>query len=127
MTAHPLTGNNIPKSSLPFSPAFVAGDFVFVSGQASVDDQGSIVSDTFQNEMDRSMQNVIKILAQAGLTLRDVIQCRCYVAQSSDLEQYNQLYQQYFRTPFPTRTTLVNCLGSLIRFEIDVIAYRGGK
>jgi 2-iminobutanoate/2-iminopropanoate deaminase len=127
VTAHPLTGNTIPKSSLPFSPAYVAGDFVFVSGQASVDEQGSIVSDTFQNEMDRSMQNVIKILAQAGLTLRDVVQCRCYVAQSSDLDQYNQLYRQYFQTPFPARSTLVGCLGSRIKFEIDVIAYRGGE
>lgn len=127
MTAHPLAGNNIPERSLPFSPAFVAGDFVFVSGQASVDEQGSIVNDTFQNEMNRSIQNVIKILAQASLTLRDVVQCRCYLAQSSDLEQYNQLYRQYFQTPFPARTTLVHCLGSRIKFEIDVVAYRGGK
>ena len=127
MKAEPLTGNNIPKSSLPFSPAFGAGDLIFVSGQASVDEEGAIVSDTFRNEMDRSINNVSKILAQAGLTLRDVVQCRCYLAQAADLEQYNQLYREYFQAPFPARTTLVNCLGSRIKFEIDVIAYRGGE
>ncbi len=125
MKARPVTSNNIPKSSLPFSPAFAAGQFIFVSGQASVNESGDIVSGTFDNEMDRSIQNVAKILAHVGLTLRDVVQCRCYLAADSDLTEYNRLYVKYFESPFPARTTLVNCLGSRIKFEIDVVAYRG--
>jgi 2-iminobutanoate/2-iminopropanoate deaminase len=123
MKARAVTGNNIPKSPLPFSPAIEAGQFVFVSGQASVDQNGTIVADTFQGEMARSIDNVAKVLANANLTLRDVVQCRCYVGRAEDLEEYNRLYREYFAPPFPVRTTLVNCLGSL-KFEIDVVAFR---
>jgi len=55
-----------------FSPAVTAGDFVFVSGQASVDLSGQIVHDTFENEMRRSVEHVARILAadeaRAGVT-----------------------------------------------------------
>ena len=125
MKAQPITGNNIPKSFLPFSPAIAAGPFVFVSGQASVDETGTIVTDTFKGEMDRSIQNVSKILAQVGLTLSDVVQSRCYLAKASDVEEYNRLYLEYFQPPFPARTTLVECLGTRLKFEIDVVAFRG--
>ena len=37
------------RSNLPFSPAIVAGDLVFVSGQASVDrEDGHIINGTFE-------------------------------------------------------------------------------
>jgi 2-iminobutanoate/2-iminopropanoate deaminase len=124
MSVRPVTGNNIPKSSLPFSPAIEAGQFVFVSGQASVDETGTIVSDTFKGEMERSIQNVVKVLAQSSLTLRDVVQSRCYVGQAENLDEYNRLYREYFELPFPARTTLVECLGSRLKFEIDVVAFR---
>ena len=92
-----------PTSHLPFSPVIVAGDFVFVSGQASVDAKGQIVSDTFEGEFRRSVENLRKALAAAGCTLADVIQTRNYVRDESDLPLYNQLYRQYFSDPFPTR------------------------
>jgi alkylphosphonate utilization operon protein PhnA len=38
-----ITGTGVPQSHLPFSPAIKAGDYVFISGQASVDDEGKIV------------------------------------------------------------------------------------
>ena len=41
--------NTGAKSVLPFSPAIKAGDFVYVSGQASVDrENGSIIEGTFE-------------------------------------------------------------------------------
>ena len=33
----------VPQSHLPFSPGIVSGEYLFVSGQASVDDQGQII------------------------------------------------------------------------------------
>ena len=80
-----ITGEGVPKSSLPFSPALQVGDWVFVSGQASVDDQGQIVQDTFAGECRRSFENVQKVLAGAGLTLDDVVQVRNYVGKQEYL------------------------------------------
>src|SRR5690348_9609747 len=98
-----ITGDNIPKSHLPFSPAIRAGDFVFVSGQASVDDTGKLVSETFEKEFRRSIDNVQRILAAAGCTLKDVVQVKSYVKNSSDVPEYNKLYREYFSEPYPAR------------------------
>jgi 2-iminobutanoate/2-iminopropanoate deaminase len=121
-----ITGADIPKSHLPFSPAIRAGDFVFVSGQASVDDEGNLVSDTFENEFRRSISNAQRILAAAGCTLKDVVQVKSYVKNPSDVPEYNKLYREVFSEPFPARTTIVHCLGKLL-YEIDVIAYSPRK
>jgi 2-iminobutanoate/2-iminopropanoate deaminase len=118
-----IRGAGVPQSHLPFSPAVRAGDFVLVSGQASVDKAGAIVIDSFEGEMRRSMENLRNVLAGAGLTLRDVVQVRAYVGRQEDLAEYNRVYQDYFSDPWPARTTIMNCLGTLLKFEIDAIAY----
>ncbi|MCC9605559.1 RidA family protein [Blastopirellula sp. JC732] len=111
-----------PVSHLPFSPAIQVGQFVFVSGQASVDETGKIVEDTFAGEMRRSLDNVRKVLAAAGLSLDDVVQTRNYVGEQKDLQEFNQIYAEYFQKPYPARTTLIGCLGTLLKYEIDVVA-----
>jgi 2-iminobutanoate/2-iminopropanoate deaminase len=113
-----------PTSHLPFSPAVVAGDFVYVSGQASVDETGKIVSDTFEGEFRRSVENLRKVLVAAGCTLADVIQTRNYVRDAPDVPLFNQLYREYFSAPFPARTTITNCLPPSLKFEIEAVAVK---
>jgi 2-iminobutanoate/2-iminopropanoate deaminase len=118
-----IQGASIPKSSLPFSPAIQAGDFVFVSGQASVDKSGNIIKGPFEEECRRSFENVKEILNAAGLTFRDVVQVRNYLGSQEYLVSFNQIYREYFTEPYPARTTIMGCLGDLLKFEVDVIAY----
>ncbi len=112
------------SSPLPFSPATKVGNLIFVSGQASTDVQGNIVSDTFENEFRRSMDNLRRILRACQSDLDSVAQVRSYVKNAADLPEYNKLYREYFKAPFPARTTITNCLGKVL-FEIDVIAISG--
>lgn len=105
----------------PFSPAIVSGRHLFVSGQASVDERGNIVPGSFEEEMRRAMSGLAAILAAAGCGLEDVVQVRAYVEDPADLPCFNALYREYFSPPWPARTTLTGCLGS-IRFEIDAVA-----
>ncbi|MEJ7798996.1 MAG: RidA family protein, partial [Ilumatobacter sp.] len=112
------------SSHLPFSPAVEANGFVFVSGQASVDDNGTIVPGTFDEEMRRSFANVESVLASAGLTLRDVVRVTSYLQDADDGPRYNELYRKYFTAPLPARTTISNCLSPALKFEVDVIAVR---
>lgn len=114
-----------PRSHLPFSPAVKAGPFVYVSGQASVDDTGKIVPGTFEEEFRRSISNIERVLAQAGLTLKDVVKVMSYVDSAENLAEYNRLYSEVFPQPYPARTTVVNCLtGVGIKYEVDVVAYK---
>lgn len=118
-----ISGEGVPQSALPFSPALKVNNLVFVSGQASVDEKGNIVEDDFEGEVRRSFENARKILAAAGLDFSHVVQVRNYVARQEDLITFNQLYKEYFQSPFPARTTLIGCLGTLLKFEVDLIAY----
>ncbi|MEO5804825.1 MAG: RidA family protein [Verrucomicrobiota bacterium] len=113
-----------PTSHLPFSPAVQFGDLIFVSGQASVDAAGKIVSDTFEGELRRSIENMKKILEAAGSDLGHVIQTRNYVREVEDVPLYNQLYREYFKAPFPARTTITSCLPPTLKYEIECVAVR---
>jgi 2-iminobutanoate/2-iminopropanoate deaminase len=35
---------------------------------------------------------------------------------------FNRLYREYFRAPFPARTTITHCLTQELRYEIDCVA-----
>lgn len=113
-----------PTSHLPFSPCVVVGDLIFVSGQASVDQQGKIITDTFEGEFRRSIENVRKVLLAAGSDLAHIVQTRNYVRDESDLPLYNQLYREYFPQPSPARTTITNCLPPNLKYEVEAVAVR---
>jgi 2-iminobutanoate/2-iminopropanoate deaminase len=125
---HPLVSYprlaDTPTSHLPFSPCVIVGDLILVSGQASVDPQGNIISDTFEGEFRRSIENVRKVLEAAGSDLAHVVQTRNYVRDSEDLPLYNHLYGEYFPQPSPARTTITNCLPPSLKYEVEVVAVR---
>lgn len=123
MPREAITGD-VPVSHLPFSPAIRAGDFIFVSGQASVDDTGAYVEEEFAAEMDRSLRNVARILEAAGSSMDDVVQVRSFLGDMSYRDEYNELYPRYFNAaPLPARTTVAGGIGAL-KYEVDVVAYR---
>ena len=117
-----LTNPDMPSSHLPFSPAVRVGDLLFVSGQASVDRTGAIVPGTFEEEMRRSIENLSAILTLAGSDLVHVVKTGNYVRDPQDLATFNRLYREYFRAPYPARTTITHCLTQELRYEIDCVA-----
>jgi 2-iminobutanoate/2-iminopropanoate deaminase len=119
--SYPLD-QDTPVSHLPFSPCVRVGNLVFVSGQASVDQTGKIISDTFEGEFRRSVENLRKVLKTAGCDLSDVIQTRNYIRDPANGPLYNELYREYFKAPLPARTTITNCLPPTLHYEIECIA-----
>jgi 2-iminobutanoate/2-iminopropanoate deaminase len=112
---------DVHSTHLPFSPATKVGNLVFVSGQASTDQKGQVISDTFEGEFRRTMENLRRILRACGSDFDQVARCNVYLKNGGDWDEYNRLYREYFKPPFPARTTIQNCLGKVL-FEIDVIA-----
>jgi len=120
-----VRGPGVIQSTLPFSTAVRAGDFVFLSGMASVDEHGRLIPDTFENEARRTHQNIARALAAAGLGLGHVVQARCYLADQKDWDAHNRIYREFFFEPFPARTTLIGCLGAWVKYEVEVVAFAG--
>lgn len=117
-----ITGIGVPQSHLPFSPAIQSGGYIFISGQASTDSEGKIVTGTFEEECRRSFENLRAILEASGLGFKDVVQVRNYVGRQEYLAAFNTIYKEFFSEPYPARTTLIGCLGDLLKFEVDAIA-----
>jgi 2-iminobutanoate/2-iminopropanoate deaminase len=53
------------------------------------------------------------------------VQVRVYLAEQRDWDEHNRIYGEYFSEPYPARTTLIGCLGDLVKYEVDLIAYAG--
>ncbi len=65
--------------SLAYAQAVVAGDFVFVAGQAGLDEEGRLVSPEFVPQARRTFENVERALAAAGATLRDIVTMTVFI------------------------------------------------
>ncbi|RIK87908.1 MAG: reactive intermediate/imine deaminase [Planctomycetota bacterium] len=122
-----MHGEGVIRSSLPFSAAVRAGDFVFVSGMASADENGRIIHDAFENEARRTYENLGRVLRAAGADFDAVVQVRCYLQRQEDWDAHNRIYREYFAEPYPARTTLIGCLGDLVKYEVDCVAYLGDR
>lgn len=116
--------NKGAKSNLPFSPGFIVGDCLHISGQASVSrEDGTIITASFEEEMRRSIDNLDAILKAAGLTLDHVFSVRCYLGDSADGVRHNEIFAEYFPEPRPVRSTISGVLGTKLKYELDAIAY----
>lgn len=109
---------------MSLSQAASGGDYVFVSGQFSSDEHGFLIADSFANEMRRAFSRVSDILAKCGLTLDDVVSVETYVQNVQWLDEYEDVSKSIMSPPFPSRTTLVGCLGGGVKYAVDVVAAR---
>ncbi|MGN8552237.1 UNVERIFIED_CONTAM: RidA family protein [Microbacterium sp. SLM126] len=111
----------------PLTPAVRAGDWLFVSGQASTNlETGEFLSGTFDEEFDRSIRNLDAVLAVAGATRDHIVKTTCFVRDESALVRFNELYLAAFAHPRPARTTIAMGF-EFLKFEIEAVAYLGDQ
>lgn len=109
----------------PLTPAVRAGDWLFVSGQASTDPiSGTVLTGTFAEEFDRSVDNLKQVLADADTDLSKVVKIVAFVSDEAWLGEYNARYLEALPHPRPARTTFVSPL-TLVKVELECHAYLG--
>ena len=119
-----ITSPKAPAAIGPYSQAIAANGFLFISGQLLIDPATGNFAEGGIRELTRqSLENVKSILAEAGLTLADVVKTTVFLADMSDFAAMNEVYAEYFTAPAPARSAVaVKTLpkGGLV--EIEVIA-----
>lgn len=114
--------NNAPKGTGPYSQAVVSGGFIFVSGQGPLDIKThKVIGENIIEQTRYTLNNIKNILEAAGSNLKKVVKVNAYISNINEYEDYNKTYQEFFKSPFPARTTIA-CGLSGIKVEIDVIA-----
>ncbi len=112
--------------NLPFSDAVLAGDTLYVSGHIGVDMKTRKVPEKVEDEVRLLMDGLKWSIAQAGMTMDDVVNVTIYCPDMALFERFNAVYRTYF-TPgrYPARAFLGS--GPLIwgaHFEITAVAVR---
>lgn len=115
---------NAPAAIGPYSQAYVAGDFLYTSGQISLNPaDGSIVGDNIVDQTEQVIKNIAGILEAAGTDFDHVIKTTCFIADMGDFAAFNEVYAKYF-TSKPARSCVaVKTLPKNLLCEVEVIAY----
>ncbi len=120
---------NGPRPVAPFSHAVESDGWVILTGQMPTDPQAPDASlpDGIVLQTRRVMDNLALVLAELGLDLSHVVQCRCFLTEfERDYAAFNATYETYFPdTRRPARTTVgVTALAVGALVEVDCIARR---
>jgi 2-iminobutanoate/2-iminopropanoate deaminase len=109
---------------LPIAAAVRAGDFVFVSGQAALRPDGSIVEGGIAEETRVTIERLKAALASAGCELKDVVKATAWIVDRADLPAFNAVFAEYFGAHPPARSTIMSPLIIDARVEIELTAYK---
>ena len=112
----PVASPSAPPGG-PYSPGLIVGEWVFLAGQTG---DGSTVEDQARDALGK----VEALLTAAGTGLTQVVSCLVHLADLTDFERFNAVYEQHFAEPRPVRTTVGAALlgGALV--EITATARR---
>lgn len=115
------------NTAVPYSPAFRAGDFVFISGQIGIDANGEL-ADGFDAQFRQAIANLRAILEDNGLGPEHIAKTTVFLTDFSDYPIMNDIYGEVMYAPYPARAALgVLELPRGASVEIEAIAYAGKK
>jgi len=96
-----------PNAIGPYSQAVRGGQFIFVSGQISLDPATQkIIDGDIRQRTERVLQNIAGILEARGSSMSNVVRCVVYLKNMSDFEAMNEVYGRIFDAPPPARTAV---------------------
>ena len=121
--ATPVYLPDLPRPAGPYSPAVRGGDFVYVSGQVPRDPAtGALAGDDVTTQARAVLGNVRRVLEAAGASTADVVSVIVYLVNVDDWGAFNEVYKEFFKEPFPSRTA-VGCDLRGILVEVSCVAY----
>jgi 2-iminobutanoate/2-iminopropanoate deaminase len=120
-----VTSSKLPMPAGPYSPATIAGNLVFVSGQGGRDPStNQLAGPDVETQTEQVLKNIAAILEAAGSGLSHVLRCGVFLVDIAEFPQMNEVYGRMFGSHRPARTTVEvsNLPGAGMRVEIDAIA-----
>jgi reactive intermediate/imine deaminase len=121
----PITLANDPLAPYLIAPGWRVGDLLFLSGQASIGADGSIVgAGDIDAQIAQTFANIEAVLAAGGSDLSKVVKVTIYLTDMSHFPKILEARARWFSSPYPADTT-VEVKGLALpelMVEIDVIA-----
>ncbi|MEU5729387.1 Rid family hydrolase [Streptomyces antimycoticus] len=111
-----------PRPAGAYSQGVVAGGFLYTAGFGPQDPVTGGIPEGVGAQTAQVLRNVAAVLAEQGLTLRDVVKVTTHLQHlKRDFAAYDAVYREFFSEPCPVRTTVGSDLMDIL-VEIDVVA-----
>jgi len=124
--AQPTSKRKAVKTGTPngiFSPAIIAGDLVFTSGQIGIDPKTQQMAEGMEAQLEQVFRNLTTVLEASGSSIDHVVKATVFLADMNDYHKRNELYRAKFKGDPPARSTVqVARLPRDARIEIEVVA-----
>lgn len=118
-----IATKSAPGAIGPYSQAIDTGTMVYASGQIPINPATGEIPEGITAQTEQAIANVKGILAEAGLTLDNVVKTTVFLADMSLFGPMNEVYARTFAEPFPARSAVaVRELPKQVLVEIEVIA-----
>jgi 2-iminobutanoate/2-iminopropanoate deaminase len=109
----------------PYTPAVMAGDLLFLSGNIGTDPKTNAAPEAFADAVKQALANQAALLEAAGLTWADVVKVNVYVKDITKYQEFNTIYMEAIPAPRPARTFIaVAALPANGQVEIEGIAVK---
>ena len=108
----------------PFSDAVLVGDTLYLAGRLGLDESGKPPADPAA-EAKLVLDGFKPALAEAGMTMDDIVTVQVFCTDLSLFETWNKVYRGYFGQDVPARAFIG--VGSLLRgghFEMQATAVK---
>ncbi|KYG69857.1 RidA family protein [Bdellovibrio bacteriovorus] len=118
--------DNAPKAVGPYSQAVQMGDFLFCSGQISIDPKtNEVFTGDIKTQTQMVMRNIEAVLSAGGMNFSNIVKTTIFITNMNDFATVNEVYAQYFKDAPPARSTVaVAGLPKGVNVEIEVLAHR---
>ena len=121
----PIALDPDPLAPYSIAPAWQAGGLLFLSGQAAIAEDGSIVGEgDFDAQLAQTFANIERVLAAGRSDLSKIVKVTIYLTDMGNFPAILEARKRYFTPPFPADTTVEVSGLALpeLMVEIDVIA-----
>lgn len=115
-----------PNAVGPYSQAIAMGDFLFCSGQISIDPKtNEVFTGDIKTQAEMVMKNIQAVLKANDMNLTHIVKSTIFLTSMNDFAAVNEVYGKYFPTNPPARSTIaVAALPKGVNVEIEVLAHR---
>jgi len=118
---------NLPGRAVaaPFSDAVLVGDTLYLAGRIGLDPATRKPPATAEQEARLVLDQFRAVLAEAGMTMDDLVSVQVFCSDVSLFDTWNRIYPTYFGKDLPARAFIGS--GTLLfgaRFEMQAIAVR---
>jgi enamine deaminase RidA (YjgF/YER057c/UK114 family) len=96
---------NMPPSPTA-SPGILYGDTLYLSAKDGFIPGQGMVTPLFDLQLRQSMRNLLDGLEEVDMDFSNVVFSTVYLRQMKDNGQMNDLYNKFFKPPYPARSTL---------------------